>query len=52
MIRTQEPELFTEIPDDLLRQATADTPELYSILEALGLKSSMCVPLLARGRIE
>jgi PAS domain S-box-containing protein len=50
VIRTQEPELLREIPDDLLREATADTPELYAILEALGLKSSMCVPLVARGR--
>jgi PAS domain S-box-containing protein len=50
VIRTQEPELFKEIPADLLREATADAPELYDILEALGLKSSMCVPLVARGR--
>jgi PAS domain S-box-containing protein len=50
VIRTQEPELFQEIPADLLREATADAPELYDILEALGLKSSMCVPLVARGR--
>jgi PAS domain S-box-containing protein len=50
VIRTQEPELFKEIPAELLREATADTPELYDILEALGLKSSMCVPLVARGR--
>jgi PAS domain S-box-containing protein len=39
-----------EIPDELLREATADTPELYDILEELGLKSSMCVPLVARDR--
>src|SRR5439155_20373332 len=38
VIRTQVPELLEEIPDDLLREATADTPELYDILEALGLK--------------
>jgi PAS domain S-box-containing protein len=50
VIRGQEPELLEEIPAELLREATADTPELYDILEALGLKSSMCVPLVARGR--
>jgi len=50
VIRTREPELFKEIPDELLREATAETPELYDILEELGLKSSMCVPLVARDR--
>jgi len=50
VIRTQEPELFKDIPDELLREATREMPELYEILEALGLKSSMCVPLVARGR--
>jgi PAS domain S-box-containing protein len=50
VIRTQEPELFKDIPDELLREATKEMPELYDILEALGLKSSMCVPLVARGR--
>jgi PAS domain S-box-containing protein len=50
VIRTQEPELFKDIPDSLLREATKEMPELYDILEALGLKSSMCVPLVARGR--
>jgi PAS domain S-box-containing protein len=51
VIRTGRPELFTEIPADLLREATADTPELLEILEELGLKSSMCVPLSARDRV-
>ncbi len=50
VIRTQQPEFFTEIPSELLREATADTPELLDILEELGLKSSMCIPLVARGR--
>jgi PAS domain S-box-containing protein len=50
VIRTQQPELLMDIPPELLRQATADTPELYNILEELGLKSSMCVPLVARSR--
>jgi PAS domain S-box-containing protein len=50
VIQTQEPELFREIPAELLREATVDTPELYDILAELGLKSSMCVPLVARNR--
>jgi len=50
VIRTREPELFKEIPDELLREATTDAPELYDILQELGLKSSLCVPLVARDR--
>ena len=50
VIRTGQPELFAEIPAELLREATADTPELQETLEELGLKSSMCVPLVARQR--
>jgi PAS domain S-box-containing protein len=50
VIRTREPELFSEIPEELLREATAETPELRDILDELGLRSSMCVPLVARDR--
>jgi PAS domain S-box-containing protein len=50
VIRTREPELFSEIPGELLREATVDKPELYDILQELGLKSSLCVPLVARDR--
>jgi PAS domain S-box-containing protein len=51
VIRTGKPELFAEIPEELLPGATHDTPELYELLRELGLKSSMCVPLIARNRI-
>jgi PAS domain S-box-containing protein len=51
VMRTRRPELFSEIPDELLRQATAQTPELYDVLNELGLRSSMCVPLVARDRV-
>jgi PAS domain S-box-containing protein len=51
VIRTGEPELFTEIPDDLLREATRDAPELFDILVELGLRSSLCVPLKVRHRV-
>jgi PAS domain S-box-containing protein len=50
VIRMKRPELFAEISDDLLQEATADKPELLEILRELGLKSSMCVPLVARDR--
>jgi PAS domain S-box-containing protein len=48
VIRTRQPELFTEISDELLVEATAETPELLELLRELGLRSSMCVPLVAR----
>jgi PAS domain S-box-containing protein len=51
VIRTGEPELITEIDDELLVEATRDVPELLEILRELGLTSSMCVPLVARGRV-
>jgi PAS domain S-box-containing protein len=51
VIRTKRPELFSEITDELLHEATADTPELLEILRELGLRSSMCVPLIARDRV-
>jgi PAS domain S-box-containing protein len=50
VIRTKRPELFSEITDELLREATTDTPELLDVLRELGLRSSMCVPLIARDR--
>ncbi len=51
VIRTGRSELFPEIPAELLREATADAPELQEILTELGLRSSMCVPLVARARV-
>ena len=51
VIRTRQPELFPEISDELLVEATAETPELLHLLHQLGLRSSMCVPLIARGRV-
>jgi PAS domain S-box-containing protein len=51
VIRTKQPEVFTEIPDELLVEATRDAPELLGILRELGLKSTMCIPLVARDRV-
>ncbi len=50
VIRTGRPELFSEIPDELLVGAAGDQPELLEILHELGLKSMICVPLVARDR--
>jgi PAS domain S-box-containing protein len=51
VIRTRTPELFSDITDELLAEATAETPELLELLRELGLRSSMCVPLVARDRV-
>ncbi|MDX6447541.1 MAG: hypothetical protein QOD08_4, partial [Gaiellaceae bacterium] len=51
VIRTGEPELIPDIPDELLVEATRETPELLEILRQLGLRSVMTVPLAARGRV-
>ena len=51
VIRTRQAELFSEISEELLVEATAETPELLDLLRQLGLRSSMCVPLVARGRV-
>lgn len=47
VIRTREPELLAEITDELLTSVVTDQ-ELLAMLRALGLRSSMCVPLVAR----
>jgi PAS domain S-box-containing protein len=51
VIRTGEPELRTDIPDDLLVAATRDRPGLLEVLRELGLRSSVTVPLVARDRV-
>ncbi len=49
VLRTGEPELVPEIPEELLIQATRDEEHLRIIRE-LGLRSYIVVPLIARGR--
>lgn len=49
VIRSGEPEWFHDISDDLLAEATKD-PELLATLRELGLRSSVCVPLVGRAR--
>jgi serine phosphatase RsbU (regulator of sigma subunit)/PAS domain-containing protein len=49
VIRTGRPEIYEHIPDELLEQ-TAKSPEHLETLRTLGLRSSMMLPLTARGR--
>ena len=49
VLRTGEPELMAEIPEELLEQAARDERH-REILEELDLRSYMVVPLVARGR--
>ena len=49
VIRTGQPELYREVPDELLVAGAVDEEHLR-ILREVGLESVMIVPLLARGR--
>ena len=50
VVRTGEAQLVSDVPDELLVEATAGRPELLRIYRELGLRSVMIVPLTARGR--
>ena len=50
VIRTGEPEFFPEIPAELLEAAIGGDEELARIVSELGVHSTICVPLNARGR--
>jgi len=49
VVRTGKPEVFAEISDDLHEQAISDA-EVLNIVRALGLVSSICIPLNVGGR--
>jgi PAS domain S-box-containing protein len=49
VLRTGEPEFLPELTEEILEEAIGDE-ELRKIVDELGLRSSMCVPLKARGR--
>ncbi len=49
VIRTGEPMLLTNVPDELLVAATHDAEHL-ALIRAIGLHSYLCVPLKASGR--
>ncbi|CAN5831051.1 hypothetical protein BH23GEM9_BH23GEM9_30100 [soil metagenome] len=48
VVRTGQPELHREIPEELLRQSAVDGEHLH-LLKQLQLRSYMVVPLIARG---
>jgi PAS domain S-box-containing protein len=48
VIRTGKPELYPDIPDELLREAAQDQDHL-EMLRELGFRSAMIVPLMAGG---
>jgi|GEM_PF-1809567 len=50
VIRTGRPQLIREVTDDLLARVVRD-PEQARLLRGLGVRSYICVPLIARGRI-
>ncbi|HYO07601.1 MAG TPA: ATP-binding protein [Tepidisphaeraceae bacterium] len=49
VLASGKPELYENIPDELLRQTITD-PDHLRIMRELGLRSAMIVPLVARGR--
>ena len=51
VIRTGEPEFLPEIPREFLDDVIGDDEELRRIVNELGLHSTICVPLSARGRV-
>jgi PAS domain S-box-containing protein len=50
VLRTGQPELVTEFSDERLRAVSRDRPELYEAMLDLGLRSSVVLPMVARGR--
>jgi PAS domain S-box-containing protein len=50
VLRTGEPELYPDIPDEMLVEGARDEEQL-AMLRELGMKSVMIVPMAARGRM-
>jgi PAS domain S-box-containing protein len=48
VLRSGRPELYPEIPDELLRSAVPDD-EQYRLVKGIGMRSAMIVPMVARG---
>jgi signal transduction histidine kinase len=51
VLRSGEPEFYPEFPPEVLDEAIGDHHELRRIVDELGLRASICVPLKARSRI-
>jgi PAS domain S-box-containing protein len=51
VLRTGEPEFLPEVPQELLDAAAAAQPGVAEVIEELGLRSWLCVPLKGRDRV-
>jgi PAS domain S-box-containing protein len=49
--QTGKAELISDVSDELLVEASRGNEEVLALLRALGLRSQMCVPLVARDRV-
>ena len=49
VVRTGQPELYPDIPDQMLREAAVDE-EHYQEITAIGMRSAIIVPMTTRGR--
>src|ERR687896_20315 len=49
VLRSGRSQLYPEIPDELLRSAAQDD-EQYRLMQQVGMRSAMIVPMVARGR--
>jgi signal transduction histidine kinase len=50
VLRTGQSEWVADVPEEVLLTAARD-PELRPLLRSVGLRSFLCVPLMARGRV-
>jgi serine phosphatase RsbU (regulator of sigma subunit) len=49
VVRTGQPELYPDIPDEMIRAAAVDE-EHYGEIVAIGMRSAIVVPMITRGR--
>jgi PAS domain S-box-containing protein len=49
VVRTGQPELYPDIPDEMIRAAAVDE-EHYNDITAIGMRSAIIVPMATRGR--
>ena len=49
VVRTGQPELYPDIPDEMIRAAAVDD-EHYNEIVAIGMRSAIVVPMITRGR--
>jgi PAS domain S-box-containing protein len=49
VLRNGRPQLYADIPDEMIRSAVQDE-EHYRLIKEIGMRSAMIVPMVARGR--